>query len=1155
MPVSVSRAVFPLVIIASVLIASVSPSSAQNSSSALPRITRAISENNLVTLRGNVHPLARQKFDRGVAPPDLPMNRMLLVLKRSPEQEIALTKLLDDLQDKASPQYHHWLTPEQFGQQFGPADSDLRTIILWLQSHGLSVTQVSKGRTVIEVSGTAAQVQQALHTEIHKYVVNGEEHWANASDPQIPAALAPAVAGVYTLHNFVKKPQSRVVKSAVRAQVSPGKAGRRPQITFSGPPVMHALAPADVAKIYNLDPSYQPSVTPPFNPRIGIVARSNINVEDVQSFNSYFPLNGLNEPPSPFVILNGPDPGDLGGDEEAEAVLDATWSGALLANNAPSILLVVSATTNTTDGIDLSELYIVDNNFADVMSESFGACEADATSTQAIGAANLAEQAAAEGITFVAAAGDSGAEACDDPGSEPTAQGPLSTVLPAATPYTVAVGGTKLNENGIDSQYWNTSNTQYTGESALSYIPEDVWNDSCTSAQCGASNANIYAGGGGVSSFFAKPSWQSGISGIPADGARDVPDVSLSASSHDAYILCVDGSCTPDAQGYISLAGVGGTSASTAVFAGIMGLVDLTMSSRQGQANYVLYKLAAATSNDLAQCDGSKTSGLPASNCVFNDVTVGNNSVPGETGFGSSAAHYQSGVGYDLATGLGSVNIMNLLSRWSSATFSATSTVISSTSPISISHGQPVTVDVQVTSNNGTPTGVVTLLANTGNYETEVGTFPLASGSCSCSSTSLPGGTYTLTARYSGDGTFAPSTSQPSQSITVNPEPSTTTFQVLGYPNLNFVFPLFTNGSYGTFVYLLADVAGQSQNGVPTGSVLFYDATYAVPGNPYILNSQGNTAAPNGIFAFPVGTHTITANYSGDGSFLPSGSGQQSFTITPASTTVTVSAIPSSTVENFTATVSTNSGGNPPSGSVTFVVNGVSTTESVIGVAANIDPQTDAIVAGAQATAMLGDSSLTGGATYNVTASYSGDSNYTASSGSASGTVQQDFSIAPSPATLNVAAGQSASTTIVITALGGFNGTINFTPASCAGLPVGAACTFSPASVTGSTNATLTISTTGSAVVAGLRHRSSVRGWSLLGFSLVGAVVVGIPSKRRWKGLLALVAVAILATSCGGGGGSSSGQHAATPTGTYTITVTATSGSLSHATTVTLSVS
>ncbi len=351
-------------------------------------------------------------------------------------------------------------------------------------------------------------------------------------------------------------------------------------------------------------------------------------------------------------------------------MLDTSWSGAIAP--AAAVKLVVSASTNTTDGVDLSEEYIIDNNLADVMTESYGDCEANYKNTEAQFYSSLAAQAAAEGITYTVAAGDSGAEGCDDPGSETVATGAISVNVLASTPYNVAVGGTQLNEGGNYSAYWGGSNNA-DGSSALTYIPEDVWNESCTAAACGA-NASIYAGSGGRSTIFAKPSWQTGVTGIPADGARDLPDIAMTSASHDYYLICLDGSCT-EKRGGAYFSGVSGTSAPTPSFAGIMALIVQYTGARQGQANYKLYKLASGES--LAACNASNTSALPASGCIFNDVTSGNNAVPGQLGYGTSGADYSAGVGYDLASGLGSVNVRNLVFDWNGVPSGGSGTQVS----------------------------------------------------------------------------------------------------------------------------------------------------------------------------------------------------------------------------------------------------------------------------------------------------------------------------------------------------------------------------------------------------------------------------------------------------------------------------------------------
>jgi subtilase family serine protease len=650
-----------------------------------PLITQSVDESQFTTLRGNTHPLARPEFDLGTAPASLPMKRMLLVLKRSPDQETALTQLLDSQQDKASPNYHKWLTPEQFGKQFGPADTDIQTITAWLQSHGFEVG-ATKGRTVLEFSGSARQVQEAFHTTIHKYLVNGEQHWANASNPQIPRALSPAVTGVLTLHNFIKKPAIHFAGQAVPAKLVPGK---KPQVTFppqNGQPAINALAPSDFAVIYNINPLYNSGIDGA-GISIGVVGRSNLynNGEDVQDFRHAIgpDTGGVNF----FVILNGPDPGDLGGGEEAEATLDSTWSGAIA--SVATVNLVVSATTNTTDGIDLSETYIVESNLADVMTESFSACEFYATDAQLAGASALAEQAAAQGITYFVSTGDDGAEGCDDPSTVP-ASNPISVNHLASTAFNVAVGGTMFNENGNAPKYWTS--TSPISETAISYIPEEVWNESSLtnglwSSSGGASAGNIGGGFGGTTPGVPKPYWQYGVAGIPADGVRDLPDVSLTAAGHDPYLLCLEGSCVPNSQGELSVYFISGTSASAPSFAGIMALVDQHTQgtagnfTRQGLANYVLYRLAATQSAYPSQCNGSNTATPPASTCIFNDVTVGNNVVPGQVG-----TDYQAGTGYDMTTGLGSVNVANLADQWGTVTFNPTTTMLALNPTVNVTH-------------------------------------------------------------------------------------------------------------------------------------------------------------------------------------------------------------------------------------------------------------------------------------------------------------------------------------------------------------------------------------------------------------------------------------------------------------------------------------
>jgi hypothetical protein len=1143
------------------------PALGQQPSAVAPLISQPIDEARRTVLRGNTYPLARPSFDRGAAPPDLPMKRMLLVLKRSPGQEAALLSLLDDQQDKNSPNYHKWLIPDDFGKRFGPADQDMQTVVKWLQSHGFEIGRVAKGKNIIEFSGNAGQVKEAFHTEIHKYVVNGKEHWANANDPEIPAALTPVVAGVHTLHNFLKQPMLHVAEQKIQAQLVTGKDGK-PHVTFPGNPPVHALGPADFATIYNINPLYQANIDGS-GKTIAVVARSDYNDQDLFDFFDVFELS----PPSFGRTVNGENPGNLGGGEQLEVTLDLTWSGAIARSSF--ITPVISGTTNTTDGADLSEAYIVDNNSGDVMTESFGTCEASFTNTQAQTYSTLAEQAAAQGITYLVASGDSGAEGCDDPDVETIASGPVSVNLLSATPFNLAVGGTIFNEDGQENKYWSSTNDPNTLGSALSYIPEDVWNESCLASTCGA-GANIFATGGGASTFFVKPSWQSGVKGIPNDGKRDLPDVSLTAAAgNDPYLVCIDASCEPDSQGFISFAAVGGTSASTPSFAGIMAIVDRKMAARQGHAGYVLYKLAAT--ENLSTCNGSNTTTLPASTCIFNDVTVGDNAVPGEADYGLPSAKYQSTVGYDLATGLGSVNATNLVNKWSTVTFKPTTTTLS-LSPTTITHGQAVNVTIVVApqTGTGTPTGDVSLITST---SVAPGFFTLSGGTVSSVINSLPGGTYTVTAKYGGDTTYAASTSTPSATITVTPEATVTTAAAYTVDS-HFNFIPFTGGPYGTFVYMRADVKGQSGINPPAGLVVFQDSIVGNSLGNYQLNAQGNAETlnflngpygehPRGLFALTLGPHSVEAGYYGYPGFSQSASPAVNFTISQTATSNTLAVKGANKGATLTATVNTGSGGNPPSGTITFFVNGsqAGSPVAVTGVPSLLT--LNGALQGAQATARLDDTALANGTTYAMKATYNGDSNYLGStSASVNFTPQPDFLLTESENELDIIApGMNGSMTLTFAALDGFNGAIDLSAKSCTGLPTGASCVFSKTQISGGGSTTLTVTTT-AANTSELRHGTPLTLWAgLTAFGLAGFVWLGVPAqKRRTAAMLTVMfcALALSNMSCGGGGGSSTGgggttpppssppPSTPTPAGVSNVAVTVTSGSIKHSVTFTL---
>jgi PKD repeat protein len=533
------------------------------------------------------------------------MDRMILSLKLAPEAQTRLASLLAQQQDPASPLHHKWLTPEAFGAQFGPSQGDLDQIVGWLRDHDFQVEGVAPGRTSIVFSGNVQQVEQAFNTLILDYESEGRAFHANAVEPTLPRALASLVHGVVSLHNLPRKALSHR---------SPGQPPQ--QALFTSGNGAHYLAPGDFAAIYNLKPLYASGIDGT-GVSIAVVGRPHIGPTDIATFRSQSGLSAN----APQLILNGKDPGDLGAGEDTEAYLDVEWAGAV-ARNA-TVKFVMSASTGSTDGVDLSAQYIVSNNLAPVMTVSFGQCEGAMGASENNFYNNLWAQAAAQGITVLVAAGDSGAAGCSA-GSASSGSGQAVSGL-ASTPNNVCVGGTMFNEGS--GSYWSAANGAGLA-SALGYIPEKAWNESAS-----VGGSGLWATGGGASILYAKPTWQA-APGVPADGHRDVPDLALSAGSHDGYLI--------QAQG--GLQAVGGTSCAAPAFAGIVALVVQATGQRQGNINPVLYKLGNA------QFRGTGSA-------VFHDVLSGSNTVPGAAGFAS-------GTGYDQSTGLGSVDAQALVSHW-----------------------------------------------------------------------------------------------------------------------------------------------------------------------------------------------------------------------------------------------------------------------------------------------------------------------------------------------------------------------------------------------------------------------------------------------------------------------------------------------------------
>jgi len=578
------------------------------------RITAPVDRVQKIALKGNISPNANPRFDAGRVDPSMKLDHLTIMFKPSVAQQADLDRLLAEQQDRSSRNYHAWLTPEQFGDRFGASPNDVAQVASWLRSEGLSVDGIARARNSIWFSGTADQVEAALRTEIRQYRVDGVSHFAASSEPSVPAAIEPLVEGVAGLDDFRPK-----AMHSRRAVASSAKALNSISPKFTNFDGAHYLAPDDFATIYNLNPLYNAGYDGS-GQRIVVAGESGVDVADIRLFRSIYGL----PPNDPQIVRvpGSPDPGF--NDALGEADLDIEWAGAV-ARNA-SIIYVYSTDVRT------AVAYAIDQNLASVITLSFGLCEQQNPQTILTNTRALAQQANAQGITWLAASLDSGAAGCDLAFSSMASKASLglAVAFPASLPEVTAVGGTQFDETG--GNFWAPSNSGTLG-SALSYIPENGWNES--------NRDGLAASGGGLSKMFARPTWQTGP-GVPSVNFRAVPDVSVSAADHDGYSVISGGEFFVDS----------GTSASAPAFAGILALVNqyqelngVETRSGQGNINPNLYSLSQHTTN------------------IFHDVTAGDNIVGCVAGtsdcFGGMLG-YAAGPGYDLVTGLGSVDAFNL---------------------------------------------------------------------------------------------------------------------------------------------------------------------------------------------------------------------------------------------------------------------------------------------------------------------------------------------------------------------------------------------------------------------------------------------------------------------------------------------------------------
>jgi hypothetical protein len=1046
----------------------------------VPRVKAAVDDRDRVVIAGHVPPVVRHAADAGRLPQTTAMNHLIMVLQPSVEQDHALATLLDQQLDRTSAVFHKWLTPEQFGARFGVHEADVAKVTGWLAQQGFKVEKVAKSKRFIQFSGTVRQVETAFRTEMHSFEINGHQRVSNNTDISVPAALRPVIGGVPTLNSFFKHADfvdagtvagARVQAAAALEGAAPPPPPALGKLYFADPyrgafsspdytnGTTHFVGAGDFATIYNTTPL----LTAGFDGTgisIGIIARTDINLSDVQIYRTMFGL----KPNDPTFTVVGEDPGVVPGDD-GESYLDAEVSGG--AAPGAQINFITSRATLTTDGVDLSAMYAVDNNLTDIISESYGQCENNFSATAESFYTNLWGQAAAQGITVFLSSGDNGPAACDDSNSTFESFGYAVTGL-GSTPFNVAVGGTLFADTAAN---WNaTATTAPPFASALGYIPEVPWNEAKASGAVGA--AGLWSGSGGISAYFPRPSWQHGF-GVPASdpayagtGAfsspaspfvpgphRYLPDVAMAAAAqHDGTLYCGEGICQLTSTGALGNAGiVGGTSVAAPSMAGVQALIDHVNGGRQGMANYVYYTLADNQHTAGLNCASSSVSLDPT--CAFRDITTGNTLICANSACtAANKIGWTAGAGYDLATGLGSPNAAQLANLWSTVTFRSSTTTLGATPTTGLTHGQSVAMTGTVAPGSGTgvPTGQVTFIQSTGalgdppdpNTGGMLNPPPLAtldgSGNYSIPVTNLPAGTYSLVARYGGDATFAASTSAP-VTLTVAPEAANVTVAPNAFNGTTCVETAQTTFTYGSYIWTDFTVAGASLQGVPTGTLAITDngnplttATLNASGVAHVLSGAIPTTSCVSGYTFQdaapltVGTHALGASYSGDGSFDAATASPVTVTITPASVTgaLTTSAttITSGGSVQLTLTTTAISGAGPgtlsPSGTATFTD---TTTSTVLGTAAFTATTTGA------ARAVLTTTAITTAGANSITASWSASTNY--SSGTAS-----------APVTVTVAAGTATSVAV----------TSNTNPSVIGGRPTFTA-TMTPTTVTSGT--------------------------------------------------------------------------------------------------------
>jgi len=1188
-------------------------------------ITQTVDNAARVSLRGNISPFAQSKNDLGAVGDSVPTGTLYLLLGRSSSEQRQLDQYVLGLSTPGSATYRQWITPAEFGASYGANDDDVATVTSWLVSQGFNVEKVSQSKTVIAFSGATGTVRSAFGTEIHKFTVGGAILYANDSDPLIPAALAPVVRGVVGLTRIAPSSQS----AASSGSTAKASLRAKPALTTNeGNGLIFFVVPGDAAVIYDtpnsaMNPAYTGATLDGTGVTIGAIEISNLASTSLQDFANYriaFLGNTSTQAAGyiPTVVVEGTDPGVVdtaGYNFNADLFTpmeNAIGNGEISQGLAPGSKTILYVAQTYQQAIQRA----VDDNSVSILINANDDCEANLGAAYNAFLNEVYEQAAAQGITVVASSGSLGSGGCAT--KQITTGNGLAVSGLASTPWDTAVGGTDFQELYNQAnlpQYVNTATSVYTYiagaapyyTTALSYIPEGAWNNTTGVFTIYGNNQLPYvspgltfpASGGGLSSAavcsgtisstdgtcsgslsgYSKPAYQTSLT--PNDGVRDVPDIALFASQayeaftqdHPSWAICDDLSydCASNRQ---MVSPYGGTAAAASAVAGIFALVEQSTGSRLGLVNPTLYKLFTAA---------------PA---AFHDITTGNNSVSCTLGSPSCGANgylegYNAGTGYDLTTGLGSLDVAKLVANWGKAGLDITTTTLTAgtsasslgTSTVIVAHGS--TVYFTATVKPSAATGNISIVNNSGNQNSgSLALVALSGGSASFSSQALTGGTYAVNASYSGDANDQLSASN-SISVTVTPESTTLGLLLQAIdPSTGAVTSSPASVPYGQQLGLTVTpygTAGAGKGTVPTGSTSVSNGSTSLATQSQSATGVAVLSIPNTSSLTP-GSDSLNVAYSGDESYNAV-SKALGVTVTKGAVSIITSGVPAcSTLKGdwsveptctVAAGVQTDSVGAAPTGTLPISFNG--SLQTIALTATQYGTSTGVNVAGAAATtAAIDVASYVGTYLPTWSATYGGDSNYQSGSGTST-TVKANEQVVSEPSGATFALTSSAATavspggqgtsTITITPAGGFMGQVALTCAVSGGSgSYPPTCTIPATSPTFANSTvqtvTLTIATT-AATSAAVAVKNGNRTFTAGGTGIAAIGSFLLCGLLIWKRRIATAMFVLLlagpflftlsgcgsGTTAGGGGGTGT---TGTPAGTYTVTVTASNPNLTY---------